>query len=82
MRAKYIVTLLLVGMFAVGVPAGVLADENLDGPVTEAWTPFGEVEPPLGAGSVIISQDEPSQQSLEMEEYDPYATNEFDDGGA
>jgi hypothetical protein len=78
MKARYIVTLLLVGMFAVGLPVGVFADENLDGPVTEAW---GVVESPLGTGAVI-SQDNPSDRSQEAEEYDPYAINEFDDGGA
>ena len=78
MKARYIVTMLLVGMFAVGVPVGVVADENLDGPVTEAW---GVVESPLGTGAVI-SQDNPSDRSQEAEEYDPYATDEFDDGGA
>ena len=36
MKARYIVTMLLIGMFAVGVPVGIIADENLDGPVTEA----------------------------------------------
>ncbi|NNG46331.1 MAG: hypothetical protein HKM86_04345 [Deltaproteobacteria bacterium] len=77
MKAKYIVTLLLVGMFAVGVPVGVLADENLDGPVFSAW---GEIEGPLGTG-IVISQDDPSQQSQEVEEYEPYAADEFDDGG-
>ena len=77
MKARYIVTMLLVGMFAVGLPVGVVADENLDGPVIEAW---GVVESPLGTGAVS-SQDNPSERSQEVEEYDPYAINEFDDGG-
>jgi len=77
MKAKYIVTLLLVGMFAIGVPVGAFAD-NGDGPVTDA---FGEIEGPLGTGAVI-SQDNPSQQYQDVEEYDSYATGEFDDGGA
>jgi hypothetical protein len=81
MKAKYIVTLLLVGMFAIGVPVGAFAD-NGDGPVTDA---FGEIEGPLGAGAVI-SQDNPSEQSWNvdrnMDESSPYETGEFDDGGA
>lgn len=77
MKAKYIVTLLLVGMFAVGVPIGAFAD-NGDDPVIDA---FGEIEGPLGTGAVI-SQDYPSDRSQEVEEYAPYAIDEFEDGGA
>lgn len=82
MKAKYFVTLLLVGMFAVGVPAGVFAD-NGDGPVIDA---FGDIEGPLGTGSVI-SQSGPAQEYedpeyQDMDAYDPYAIGEFDDGGA
>jgi len=81
MKAKYIVTLLLVGMFAIGVPVGAFAD-NGDDLVTDA---FGEIEGPLGAGE-LISQDNPSWQVQDvdrnMDESNPYATGEFDDGGA
>ena len=87
MKAKYMVTLLLVAMFAIGVPVGVFAD-NGDDPVTDA---FGEIEGPLGAGA-LISQNDPAQEYRDQEyqdqEYqdmdasDPYATGEFDDGGA
>jgi len=77
MKAKYIVTLLLVGMFAVGVPVGAFAD-NGDGPITDA---FGEIEGPLGAGAVV-SKSNPSLQYQDVDESDPYAIGEFDDGGA
>ncbi len=74
MKARYFITLLLVGMFAVGVPVGVVADENLDGPVYNTW---GEIESPLGTGAVI-SQDNPSQRSDEVEDYDPFSPGEFE----
>ena len=82
MKAKYMVTLLLVAMFAIGVPVGVFAD-NGDDPVTDA---FGEIEGPLGAGA-LISQNDPAQEYRDqeyqdMDASDPYATGEFDDGGA
>lgn len=76
MKAKYFLTLLLVGMFAIGVPVAVVAD-NGDNPVTDA---FGEIQGPLGTGT-LISNDNPSQRPHDMEENAPYATGEFDDGG-
>lgn len=81
MKAKYIVTLLLVGMFAIGVPVGAVAD-NGDNLVTDAFgETFGEIEGPLGTGA-LISQDNRFQQSQDVDESDPYAIGEFDDGGA
>ncbi len=76
MKARYIVTMLLVGMFAIGVPVGVVAD-NGDDPVTDS---FGEIQGPLGTGT-LITHDNPSQRPHDMEENEPYAIGEFDDGG-
>ncbi len=64
MKAKHVVTLLLIGLFAVGVPVGVVADE---GPVIDPWT--WEIESPLGTG-LVVSKDGPSDRSQGMDSDD------------
>lgn len=49
MKARYIMTLLLVGMFAIGLPVGVVADEGYD----EAW----EIHGPLDTGALAPADE-------------------------
>jgi hypothetical protein len=71
MKAKYIVTFLLVGLFTVGFQTGVLAGENpAENP--ELW----EIQDPLETGA-SASADEGISRSAEYSKSDGFGAVEF-----
>jgi len=77
MKAKYLVTLLLVGLFAVGFPTGVLAGEGYD----EAW----EINESLDTGALVSADEGIYNNDTTFYQSDEIAvledSGEFDDHG-
>jgi len=62
---------LLVGLFAVGIPAGALADENTDGGIEKRFSsqPVEDLRGPVGAGALPSDESSRFSDDVEVVEY-------------
>ena len=70
MKASSFITLLLVALLAVGIPAGALADENTDGGIEKSFSsqPVDDLRGPIGAGA--LASEETSKWGADVEVYE------------
>ena len=69
MRKSSFAALLVAVLFAAGIPAGALADENTDGGFEKSLSSRQDLRSPIGTGSMSSGKSSESSEDVEVVEW-------------